>query len=48
MQVAGMLGAELFVTRISLLGVLGGTLLFVYGWQYLWVLAFPLSFLLLP
>jgi EpsI family protein len=44
---AGTLGAELFLTRISLLGVLAGLILFVLGWQHLRILAFPLAFLLL-
>jgi exosortase D (VPLPA-CTERM-specific) len=44
---AGVLGAELFLTRISMLGVLAGIVLFLYGWQYLRILAFPLAFLLL-
>src|SRR5450759_3112744 len=44
---AGVLGAELFLTRISILGVLAGVVLFLYGWQYLRILAFPLGFLLL-
>jgi exosortase len=43
----GLLGSELFLTRISLLGTLSGTILFLYGWQHLRVLAFPLAFLLL-
>jgi exosortase len=45
--VAGMLGAELFLTRISLLGVLAGTVLFLFGWTHLRIVAFPLAFLLL-
>ncbi len=44
---AGVLGAELFLARISMLGVIAGTVLFVGGWRHLRVLAFPLSFLLL-
>src|SRR5215207_5686437 len=40
----GVLGIELFLTRISLLGVLGGTLLFQFGWQRLRVMLFPLLF----
>lgn len=43
----GVLGVELFLTRISLLGVLMGVVLFLFGWARLRVLAFPLSFLLL-
>jgi exosortase len=44
---AGILGAELFLTRISILGVLAGIVLFLYGWQHLRILGFPLAFLLL-
>ncbi len=45
--VAGRLGAELFLTRISLIGVLAGITLFVWGWEHLRVVAFPIAFLLL-
>ena len=45
--VAGTLGAELFLTRVSLIGVLAGGVLFVWGWQHARILLFPLSFLLL-
>jgi exosortase A len=44
---AGILGSELFLSRISLLGVLTGGILFLYGWAHLRALAFPLAFLLL-
>lgn len=44
---AGLIGAELFTTRISLLGTLAGIVLFLFGWGWLRVLAFPLAFLLL-
>lgn len=44
---AGLLGAELFLSRVSLIGVLAGGILFLFGWSYLRVLAFPLAFLLL-
>lgn len=43
----GVLGIELFLTRISLIGVLGGTVLFFYGWPRFRVLLFPLAFLIL-
>lgn len=45
--VAGRFGAELFLTRVSLIGVLAGTLLFLCGWKQLRVAAFPIAFLLL-
>jgi exosortase len=44
--VAGVLGAELFLTRVSLIGVLAGSLLYSAGWHHLRVAAFPLAFLL--
>jgi exosortase len=44
---AGVLGSELFLTRISILGTLVGIVLFLFGWQRLRVLAFPLAFLFL-
>src|SRR5947207_1571758 len=31
---AGLLGAELFLTRAAMLGTLVGAILFVLGWQY--------------
>jgi exosortase len=45
--VAGVLGAELFLTRISIIGAIAGTILYLFGWQVLRTLTFPLSFLLL-
>jgi exosortase len=47
MLVAGTLGAELFVTRVSLIGMLAGAVLFLYGWEHLRIVWFPLAFLLL-
>jgi exosortase len=44
---AGQLGSELFLTRVSVIGVLGGLVLFVAGTQHFRILAFPLAFLLL-
>src|SRR5437870_966769 len=44
---AGTLGAELFLTRISMLGVLAGTIVFLYGWRHLRTLSFPVAFLIL-
>jgi exosortase len=43
---AGILGAELFLTRVSLIGVLAGTVLFVWGREHFRILFFPLAFLL--
>lgn len=45
--VAGLLGAELFMSRISVIGALAGIILFLYGWRHLQILALPLAFLLL-
>jgi exosortase len=45
--ILGLLGAELFLTRISLIGVLGGTVLYVWGRHHFRMLVFPLAFLLL-
>jgi len=45
--IAGTLGAELFVSRVSIIGVLAGAIVFVLGWQHCLALAFPLAFLLL-
>jgi exosortase len=42
---AGVLAAELFLTRISLVGVVAGALLWVWGPAYVRVLAFPLALL---
>jgi exosortase len=45
--IAGLLGAELFLSRVSILGAIAGTILFLYGWPMLGVLLFPLAFMLL-
>jgi exosortase len=44
---AGILGAELFLTRVSLIGVIAGAVWFVWGFSHLRILAFPILFLLL-
>ncbi len=43
----GSLGAELFTSRVSLLVLLAGIILFLAGWQVLRAVSFPLTFLLL-
>jgi exosortase len=43
----GVLGAERFLTRLSMLLVLVGGVAFVRGWSTVRILAFPLAFLLL-
>ena len=45
--VAGRFGAELFLTRVSLVGVLGGVVLFLWGWRHFRIAVFPIAFLLL-
>ena len=45
--IAGLLGAELFLSRVSMVFTLAGAILFLFGWPTLRVLAFPLAFLLL-
>jgi len=45
--VVGTLGAELFLSRISLLVLLAGMILFLAGWSLLRALLFPLGYLLL-
>jgi exosortase len=45
--IAGLLGAELFLSRVSIILTLTGAILFLFGWPMLRVLAFPLAFLLL-
>ena len=44
---AGLLGSEYFLSRISIIGVLGGLIVAAHGWRRLRVLMFPLAFLLL-
>jgi exosortase len=45
--IAGILGSELFLTRISIVGTIIGVVLYLFGWQHLRRLAFPVAFLLL-
>lgn len=42
----GSLGAELFLTRISMLGMVCGLIVYFAGWSLLRAMAFPLAFLL--
>jgi exosortase len=44
---AGVLGSELFLTRVSTLGTIAGAILFIWGWHHLRILLFPILFLLL-
>ena len=43
----GHLGAELFLARISMIGVLAGVVVYLLGWAHLRTVSFPLLFLLL-
>ena len=45
--ILGVFGAELFLSRISLLMLATGLILFFLGWQFLRAVAFPLVFLVL-
>jgi exosortase len=45
--VAGTMGSEMFLTRVSMLGTIAGIVLFLYGWRHLKILKFPILFLLL-
>jgi exosortase len=47
MLIAGTLGAELFVSRVSIVFLIAGTVLFAAGFDALRVLAFPTAFLFL-
>jgi exosortase len=44
---AGVLGSELFLTRISIVGTIAGSVLFLSGWRRTLVMAFPIAMLLL-
>jgi exosortase len=44
---AGLFGAELFLTRVSLIGVIAGSVLFIWGRDQFRTLLFPIAFLLL-
>ena len=45
--VVGILGAELFLSRLSLLLVIAGLLIYFFGWSYMRAVFFPWAFLLL-
>jgi exosortase len=47
MLIAGTLGAELFVSRVSIIVLIAGTVLFAAGVDALRILAFPIAFLFL-
>jgi len=43
----GVLGAEYFTTRISMLGIIAGSVVFLFGWRHLRIMLFPVAFLIL-
>ncbi len=43
--VVGLVGAELYVQRASLIVVLAGLVLLILGWKFLWLLSLPIGFL---
>ncbi len=45
--ILGVFGAELFLSRVSLLLLLAGIIIFLYGWPMLRAVLFPLAFLVL-
>ena len=45
--VAGKFGAELFLTRISLVGLVAGVVIYLFGWRQFRLLAFPIGLLVL-
>lgn len=44
---AGILGSELFLTRVSIIGTIAGAVLFLCGWNHLRILMLPIAFLIL-
>ena len=44
---AGLWGSELFLSRVALLPLIAGIVLFLLGWNHLRILAFPIAFLFL-
>jgi exosortase len=47
MLLAGVLGAEVFTTEVSMLAAIAGSILFLFGWSHLRVMLFPIAFLML-
>ncbi|MGB0911722.1 MAG: exosortase/archaeosortase family protein, partial [Nitrospirales bacterium] len=46
MLVVGLIGAELYTQRSSLIAVFAGLVLLVGGWKIMWMLKLPLAFLI--
>src|SRR4051812_38652584 len=42
---AGLLGSELFLSRVSLIATLSGVIVFLFGWRHFRIVAFPVAFL---
>src|SRR5215467_12752962 len=47
MLLAGVLGAEVFTTEVSMLATIAGSVLFLFGWSHLRLMLFPIAFLML-
>ena len=47
MMIVGILGSEFFLPRVSMLGILAGAVLFLFGWNHLRILILPIAFLML-
>ena len=45
MLVVGLVGAELYTQRCSLIAVLTGLVLLIFGWKIMWLVSLPLAFL---
>ena len=46
MLIVGIIGAELYTQRVSLIAVLAGIVLLLFGWKFLQILIFPIGFLM--
>jgi len=46
MLMVGVIGAELYTQRVSFIVVLAGLVLLLFGWEYLWMVSFPIAFLI--
>ncbi len=44
--IAGSLAAELFTTRLSLIGLIAGSIAYLCSWKHLRIVAFPVAFLI--
>ena len=45
MLLIGVVGAELYTQRCSLIAVLAGLVLLIFGWKIMWLVSLPLAFL---